>query len=193
MDAATILRRLRAAGVPALLRVGGDLRIIEADAVRPGHGTEAVAAHQIMGAAWNLRRPVTVLHHGSRAAVRTSLVGTVRVGLPGGGGTRGGTAGSGELVLLGSGDRRRSWPDELWLTDLTTAPPSALLRLSTLLERVDHDFTEIADRVGIRDFTGRSFTGWHRHVTLASAAHAVAALTGTTRPAGAPETARAAV
>jgi hypothetical protein len=46
---------------------------------------------------------------------------------------------------------------------------------------VDHDLTEIAERVGIRDFSGRSFVGWHRHVTLASAAPAVVAVTGSSR------------
>jgi hypothetical protein len=56
-----------------------------------------------------------------------------------------------------------------------------LLRLTRLTQRVARDFTEIADRVGIRDFSGRSFVGWHRHVTLASAAHAVIAVAGPSR------------
>jgi syndecan 1 len=43
---------------------------------------------------------------------------------------------------------------------------------------VDEDFDRIADQVGIRDYSGRSFDGWHRHVTLASAAHAVASVAG---------------
>jgi syndecan 1 len=41
---------------------------------------------------------------------------------------------------------------------------------------VDHDFEAIAKDVGIQDFEGRSFQGWHRHATLASIAHAVRAL-----------------
>jgi hypothetical protein len=80
---------------------------------------------------------------------------------------------------LGLEDGTRSGPTQLWLTDLTTAQPATLLQLSTLIDRVDRDFTGIAERVGVRDFAGRSFNGWHRHVTLASIAHAVAALTGT--------------
>ncbi len=50
------------------------------------------------------------------------------------------------------------------------------MRLARLSDRVDLDFTRTADRVGVRDFAGRSFGGWHRHITLASAAHAVAVL-----------------
>jgi SRSO17 transposase len=41
---------------------------------------------------------------------------------------------------------------------------------------VDRDFADIADRVGVRDYAGRSFAGWHRHMTLASAAHAAVVL-----------------
>jgi hypothetical protein len=92
------------------------------------------------------------------------------------------SAGAGDLTLLGLARTGQSWPDELWLTDLTTAAPATLIRLGGVAARVDQDFAEVADRVGIRDFAGRSFSGWHRHVTLASAAHAISVLTDPTRP-----------
>ncbi|MFD7735572.1 hypothetical protein ACFV6F_34950, partial [Kitasatospora phosalacinea] len=82
----------------------------------------------------------------------------------------------GGLLLLGTGTPGRRWPQELWLTDLPDLPPAQVFRLSQLIGRVERDFEEIADRTGVRDYAGRSFNGWHRHVTLASAAHAVAAL-----------------
>nr|WP_039931935.1 hypothetical protein [Streptomyces viridochromogenes] len=44
------------------------------------------------------------------------------------------------------------------------------------MRRVGRDAAEISEQVGMRDFVGRSFTGWHRHMTLVSAAHAVQAL-----------------
>lgn len=47
---------------------------------------------------------------------------------------------------------------------------------------MNQDFAQIAERVGIKDYSGRSFSGWHRHATLASAAHAVAVLSGTVEP-----------
>ncbi|MEK8170410.1 hypothetical protein NKH77_14715 [Streptomyces sp. M19] len=59
---------------------------------------------------------------------------------------------------------------------MTEAQAASLVRLSKLTRRVDRDFHEVADRLGIRDFTGRSYGGWHRHITLASAAHAVSIL-----------------
>lgn len=59
----------------------------------------------------------------------------------------------------------------LWLTNLTGLSVPALLRLTQLSGVVVRDGETIAERVGMRDFAGRSFSGWHRHITLASVAH----------------------
>lgn len=179
-QAMTIFGKLSAHGVPLLARVGGDLRLAVLDSVLPGAGSRPLPAHRIMSLAKDMRRPVPGREHGPHASSRAGLAATIRVGLPSppapataGGGQAGA---GGELLLLGIGEEGGHWPAELWLTNLTTVSPATLVRLSRLTEKVDRDFTEIADRVGIRDFTGRSFNGWHRHVTLASAAHAVVAL-----------------
>jgi hypothetical protein len=82
----------------------------------------------------------------------------------------------GDLVLLGVGRAGAPWPAQLWLSNQSDVDAATLLRTSRFLGRVDHDFARYGDRVGMRDFTGRSFAGWHRHTTLASAAHAVLAL-----------------
>ncbi|WP_246430529.1 IS701 family transposase [Streptomyces rectiverticillatus] len=179
LDAPAALLRLRACGVPALVRISNSLRLTVADPAVPGRGAEALPAHQILGAARDLRRPVMWRDHGPSRVVRTSLTAAVRVGLPAlRTAAAPGPVRRRELLLLGVGENGHRWPAELWLTDLVNAPPAALVRLGKLLDRVDRDFREIADEVGVRDFAGRSFSGWHRHVTLASAAHAVAALTG---------------
>ncbi|MGK5547778.1 IS701 family transposase [Streptomyces sp. URMC 127] len=179
MDAPAALLRLRACGLPAMLRISHSLRLTVSGPAAAGRGSEALPAHQILGAARDMRRPVMWRDHGPARVVRTSLTAAVRVGLPA---LRAASvpapARRRELLLLGVGENGRRWPAELWLTDMVNVPPAALVRLGKLLDRVDRDFTEIADEVGIRDFAGRSFSGWHRHVTLASAAHAVAALTG---------------
>ena len=176
MDVATTVRKLRAAGAPFLIRISSTQRLTVADPNLPGHSVEALPAHQIMGAARDKRRPVTGPRFDSTGGRWTSLAATVRVKAPG---EAGHGTGRGELLLLGAGEIGQSWPTELWLTDLTSADPASLLRMGRLIHRVDRDFTEIADQVGVRDFAGRSFTGWHRHITLASAAHAVAALSDT--------------
>ncbi|MEV0533889.1 transposase [Kitasatospora sp. NPDC050463] len=182
-QAMTIFGKLSAHGVPLLARVGGDLRLAVLGPVLPGAGSRPLPAHLIMSLAKDMRRPVPGRQHGPQGVLRAGLAATVRVGLasttaPAAATTAGaGQAGAGgELLLLGIGEEGGHWPAELWLTNLTAVSPATLVRLSRLTEKVDRDFTEIADRVGIRDFTGRSFNGWHRHVTLASAAHAVVAL-----------------
>lgn len=81
-----------------------------------------------------------------------------------------------EFSLLAIEERGCAEP-QLWLTDLADAPLLTLFRMSTLIQQVDADYDRIGDRVGLRDFTGRSYAGWHRHATLASAAYAVEALT----------------
>ncbi|CAM5640480.1 hypothetical protein SAURM35S_09798 [Streptomyces aurantiogriseus] len=50
--------------------------------------------------------------------------------------------------------------------------------------RVARDLATVGDRVGLRDFEGRSFRGWHRHTTLAAVAHAASLLTGVTDASG---------
>jgi SRSO17 transposase len=41
---------------------------------------------------------------------------------------------------------------------------------------VEHDDRELKDALGLDHFEGRSFKGWHHHVTLVSVAHAFVTL-----------------
>jgi SRSO17 transposase len=75
------------------------------------------------------------------------------------------------------------WPDgepepvKYWLANL---PADTLLErlvhLAKLRWRVEHDYRELKDALGLDHFEGRSFTGWHHHVTLVSVAHAFVTL-----------------
>ncbi|QKV96998.1 transposase [Streptomyces sp. NA02950] len=179
--AVSAVRRFRAAHVPLLVRINSSVRLRMTDPALPDRD-EALSAHQIMNLAGNRRRPVPWHGLGRPAeAVHTVLAATARVTMASHPGRLGRGAAREELLLLGTGEHGCPWPAELWLTDLMHASPADLLRLTTLVHRVDRDFAEISDRVGMRDYTGRSYIGWHRHVTLASAAHAIATLTGTTQ------------
>lgn len=94
--------------------------------------------------------------------------------LPGPGGEHGGAAGTGRL--LSEWDTREGRPGRIWLTNITDSPASALLELT----RSPHGARAAIDRMGegfgLHDFEGRSFPGWHRHMTLVSAAYACSAL-----------------
>lgn len=167
---ATVFGAFRATGIPLLAKIDGDLRLAVTDPALPSHTGRQLPASDLMSLAQGRRRPVG---RRDRSARRAQLAATVRVCLPP---SAGRTAGQGDLLLLGVGEEGGPWPAGLWLTDLTAWPPAPLVRLTGLGRKVDRDFDEIADQVGIRDFAGRSFGGWHRHITLASAAHAVVSL-----------------
>jgi SRSO17 transposase len=64
-------------------------------------------------------------------------------------------------------------PTDYWLSDLPEDTPiSELVRLAKIRWRVEHDYRELKTGLGLDHFEGRSFTGWHRHVTLAVLAQA---------------------
>ncbi|MBD0711176.1 MULTISPECIES: transposase [unclassified Streptomyces] len=178
VHAVPVFERLHAAGMPLLVSVCEDQPLTVADPALPAAGKEPLTAEQIMIMAGALRRPVPAGPHEPGKPPRAHWAATVRVSGPS---LPGPSAGQGDALLLGVGEEGGRWPAKLWLTNLSSAPPASLVLLSSLAQQVDRDFTDIADRVGIRDFSGRSFDGWHRHVTLASAAHAVVASAGNGR------------
>jgi SRSO17 transposase len=75
------------------------------------------------------------------------------------------------------------WPDgeaepvKYWLATLPeTTPLQQLVGLAKLRWRVEHDYRELKDALGLDHFEGRSWQGWHHHVTLVSVAHAFVTL-----------------
>lgn len=50
-------------------------------------------------------------------------------------------------------------------------PAKDLVRLAKARWRIEHDYRELKTALGLDHFEGRSFTGWHRHVTLVTAVH----------------------
>jgi SRSO17 transposase len=68
-------------------------------------------------------------------------------------------------------------PVKYWLANLPADTPlQQLVHLAKLRWRVEHDYRELKDALGLDHFEGRSFTGWHHHVTLVSVAHAFVTL-----------------
>lgn len=64
----------------------------------------------------------------------------------------------------------RTKPKAVWLTDLGAGDTADLVRLLRA-RRQTRNVDELTEGVGLRHFEGRSFRGWHHHVTLASVAH----------------------
>ncbi|MFI9612441.1 IS701 family transposase [Streptomyces sp. NPDC052023] len=165
------LARLARARLPVVGRIAASCRLTVADQALPGFGAGPLPAQHILESTKGLRRPVHWIDPVQRHASRTSLASVVRVSLldPQAGRQR-------PMLLLGEWRDPQRPLSEVWLTDLMSAPVAPLLRLTKLTRRVARDFAETGEEVGLRDFVGRSFRGWHRHITLASAAHAAAVL-----------------
>ena len=68
-------------------------------------------------------------------------------------------------------------PTDYWLSNMPPDTPLAgLARLAKIRWRIEHDYRELKTGLGLDHFEGRSFTGWHRHVTLAALAQAFCTL-----------------
>ncbi|MFF3256077.1 IS701 family transposase [Actinacidiphila glaucinigra] len=68
-------------------------------------------------------------------------------------------------------------PVQFWLSDLPeTTALTTLVRLAKLRWRIEHDYREMKQALGLAHFEGRTWNGWHHHVTLVSIAHAFCTL-----------------
>lgn len=68
-------------------------------------------------------------------------------------------------------------PTDYWLSNLPPDTPlRELARLAKIRWRIEHDYRELKDGLGLDHFEGRSYTGWHRHVTLTALAQAFCTL-----------------
>src|SRR5215210_1351624 len=64
-------------------------------------------------------------------------------------------------------------PTDYWLSNLPADTPlRTLVRLAKIRWRIEHDYRELKDGLGLDHFEGRSYLGWHRHVTLVALAQA---------------------
>jgi len=78
-----------------------------------------------------------------------------------------------ECWLLAEWPPEADEPANYWLSNLPESTPIAeLVRLAKIRWRIEHDYRELKTGLGLDHFEGRSFTGWHRHVTLAVLAQA---------------------
>jgi len=74
--------------------------------------------------------------------------------------------------LLAEWPQGADQPTDYWLSSLPGDTPLAeLVRLGELRWRIEHDYRELKDVLGLDHFEGRSYRGWHHHVTLVSVAH----------------------
>jgi SRSO17 transposase len=77
----------------------------------------------------------------------------------------------------------KSEPVKYWLSNLPDDIPIVeLVRLGKLRWRIEQDYRELKGALGLDHFEGRSWTGWHHHVSLVSVAHGFLTLERLRRP-----------
>ena len=87
------------------------------------------------------------------------------------------------LWLLCEWPPTASEPTKYWLSNLPADTPlTELVRLGKMRWRIEHDYRELKDALGLDHFEGRTYRGWNHHVTLVSVAHAFLTLERTRRP-----------
>jgi hypothetical protein len=64
------------------------------------------------------------------------------------------------------GSTPRAW----WLTNMTNRTAAELGTLAKIAPKAKHDLDSLTESVGLGHHEGRSFGGWHHHVTLVSVA-----------------------
>jgi SRSO17 transposase len=68
-------------------------------------------------------------------------------------------------------------PTDYWLSTLPTDTPlTTLVRLAKIRWRIEHDYRELKHGLGLDHFEGRTYLGWHRHITLVALAQAFATM-----------------
>ncbi|MFD4416075.1 IS701 family transposase [Streptomyces sp. NPDC058251] len=64
-------------------------------------------------------------------------------------------------------------PTGYWMSNLpATTPIADLVRRAKMRWRIEHDYRELKHGLGLDHFEGRTWRGWHHHVTLVTAAQA---------------------
>jgi SRSO17 transposase len=82
-----------------------------------------------------------------------------------------------EVRLIAEWPRDKPEPVKYWLSTLNIRTSlTKLVRLGKVRWRIEHDYRELKTGLGVDHFEGRSFVGWHRHVTLTVLAQAFCTL-----------------
>lgn len=78
-----------------------------------------------------------------------------------------------EVWLLAEWPSDQTAPVQFWLSNQPADTPiKTLVRQAKLRWRIEHDYREMKTGLGLDHFEGRTFTGFHHHVTCVAIAHA---------------------
>ncbi|MFJ6443207.1 IS701 family transposase [Streptomyces sp. NPDC091649] len=182
-----LLHGLRRRGHNFLVAVPENLPVALPSPGRNPRSSDAVpsmSARRFLDAHGETPRTVVAASHGGTTGVKRVV--TAVVGLPHGPHAQ-------HICRLFAeypADRRNA--PVLWLTSLTQQPLNRLTELAAAHAWTSGAVRRMEGGFGLQDFEGRSYPGWHRHVTLVSAASAYSQLAHTTPTPPAPPAPRTA-
>src|SRR3954463_9282216 len=176
---------ITARGSSYVVAVDGDLTAHPADAVptlkpysgrgrrpRPRYRARPIGLREHALAAGRRAARQVIWREGSRGALSSHFL-ALRI-RPAGRNPTARLAADGSLPparLLAEWPLAVAEPTDYWLSDLPEDTPlTELVRLAKIRWRIEHDYRELKTGLGLDHFEGRTWTGWHRHVTLVTAA-----------------------
>ena len=139
-----------------------------ADAAIPASADLAALAATLPPAAWRM----ITWRPGTKGPLRSRFAQTAF--WPAHGVRNGGPLPAAPVQLLIEWPRDEAAPITYWLADVPgeTLGLRRAVRLAKGRWRIEQDYRELKDELGLDHFEGRSWPGWHHHVTLASMAYA---------------------
>ncbi|WP_405828998.1 MULTISPECIES: IS701 family transposase [unclassified Streptomyces] len=177
-SAAAVIGMLGRRGHDFLVSVPPTLGVCAAGTVHGGDparrpGRQSTAGD--MARLGNTSHPYTALRTRPDAGPQRLRIHSALVRVPGGETGALGAAGAHQTYRLFG--ERRPGPGQrvggpVWLTNMSRHRMDDLLHLARQSARATATLGTLADEFGLLDFEGRSFPGWHHHMTLMSAAYA---------------------
>jgi SRSO17 transposase len=172
-DVEPLLRALEERGCGYLLQVGQHVPVGSARARVPARRVPTVGELALLA----VRPAASTLNWRTRTEARTATARFVASPVPCDDAPRFGDVLAARRYsqsrhLLAKWTVRRNRPLATWLTNLNVARLPQLVDLAKLAGLAGDHLDRMQDEVGLRHFEGRSFRGWHHHVTLASIAYA---------------------
>ena len=149
---------------------------------KPAYPGQPANLRQLATASAGQVQPVTWRHgtkatRGNPGAAMTSHFLAIRVRPANRDIPRAGDGSLPECWLLAEWPPHADEPTDYWLSTLPqTTLIGELVRLAKIRWRIEHDYRELKTGLGLDHFEGRSYLGWHRHVTLAALAQAFCTL-----------------
>ncbi|MFE1289765.1 IS701 family transposase [Streptomyces sp. NPDC058751] len=185
-DGGEIVRALSSRGRHFVLAVPSALPVLAVPAPPPGvrparqDHQSALTARQFLTRREALApHPVTLRTRRGEERAAHVLTGLVRLPEPEPGAARPARAAGHPSVyrVFAERDPETRRLGRTWITSLVNRPAGELLELAALHAGTADTVRQLEDDFGLRAFEGRSYPGWHHHMTLVSAAFAYSSLT----------------